>query len=158
MSLPAPCECLPNPPFCGRRMTTPAPFRLLLLMHPPRHHVHACPPAAHVGFAAVAAVSRWLAPALLPPLGLESLFEIASRQRGLGLSPAAAGDFQIETLHAPAWPGNAEPLRASARRHRKEMLKGSCGGRSSVARSPTPPRATPFHYVWLAPRFAIVSV
>lgn len=132
-------------------MTTPAPFRLLLLMHLPRHRVHACPPAAHVGFAAVAAVSRCLAPALLPSLGLESLFEIASRQRGLGLSPAPAGDFQRDTLHAQARPSNAEPLRASARKHIIRMIKGRCEGCSNVGRSLALPRPTPFHYVLFSP-------
>ena len=77
------------------------------------------PPAVRVGFAAAAAVPLIMAPALPPPLGLESLPRIASSQRGLGLSPAAAGDFEADTLNAPAGPGMAEPLRAPAREQEK---------------------------------------
>ena len=74
------------------------------------------PPAVRVGCAAAAAVPLPMAPALPPPLGLESLPRIASRQRGLGLSPATAGDFEANTLNAPAGPGMAEPLHDSARK------------------------------------------
>ena len=109
------------------------------------------PPAARVGFAAAAAFPLPMAPALPPSLTLEPLHRIASSQRGLGLSLAAASDFDADTLNVSARPDMAEPLRASAREHIIRMIKGRCEGCSYVGRSLALPRPTPFHYVLFSP-------
>lgn len=123
----------------------------MLLNRPGQRLAGITPPAARVGFAAAAAFPLPMAPALPPSLTLEPLHRIASSQRGLGLSLAAASDFDADTLNVSARPDMAEPLRASAHEHIIRMIKGRCEGRSIVGRSLALPRPTPFHYVLFSP-------
>lgn len=90
--------------LCTRCKPLQAGTHTIRPFRPHQQQAGTTPPAVRVGFAAAAAVPLFMAPALPPPLGLESLHRIASSQRGLGLSPASAGDFDADTLNAPAGP------------------------------------------------------